>query len=112
MRRRTFPRWGSSPFPDPLFQRSNLAGKKEGRTMNPLNQLNKATTVISLIVVLIICYASLQNAQAQECGPRCINLNTAIGVDALFDGTGDLNTATGYFALSHNTTGSNNTATG
>jgi hypothetical protein len=80
--------------------------------MNSLIQFNKAT-VRSLIVVLIVCLGSLQNAQAQACSTRCISNNAGFGQQALSNvTTGDQNTATGAGALLRNTTGSNNTATG
>ena len=82
--------------------------------MNPLNQLNKAT-VISLIVVLIICLGSLQNAQAVSPPPDggYPNANTAEGDGALGSlTTGGFNTAIGWLALRANTTAQANTAVG
>jgi hypothetical protein len=103
---------GSSSLPDPQFQRSNFAEKmKERRTMKRLNQLNKAT-VVSLIVVLIICLGPPQNAPAQACPSNCNGGITALGVGALDENTGGANTAIGGFALSFNTAGEFNTATG
>ena len=80
--------------------------------MNPLNQLNKAT-VISLIAVLIVCLGSLQNAPGQNtCPSNCINDNTAIGGALQSNTTGRFNTGISYVALYANTTGNENTATG
>ena len=82
--------------------------------MNSLIQLNKAT-VISLIVVLIICLGPLQNAPAVSPPPDGDygNGNTAEGDDALFSLTnGSSNTAIGFNALYRNTTGDGNTANG
>jgi len=81
--------------------------------MNPLNQLNKAT-VISLIAVLIVCVGSLQNAPGQTCPSKCVNgANTAVGDGALQDlTTGINNMAIGTGALTKNTTGSHNSANG
>jgi hypothetical protein len=80
--------------------------------MNPLNQLNKAT-VISLIAVLIVCLGSLQNAPGQNtCPSYCANDNTAIGGALQSNTTGRFNTGISYVALASNTTGSQNTATG
>ena len=67
-----------------------------------------------LYAVLIVCLASVQNAQA-TCLEGCdtVNLNTFLGEAALTnDTTGDQNTAMGYKALSSNTLGSQNTAIG
>jgi hypothetical protein len=82
-----------------------------------------------LIAILIICLASVQNAQA-TCQQGCLTngntvlgddalpsttpgfFNTAIGLDALFRNTANNNTAIGASALAGNTTGPANTATG
>ena len=83
-----------------------------------------------LIAILIVCLASVQNAQA-TCQQGCLtNSNTVLGDDALISlTTGFRNTAVGYqalfsntispentaigsFALFSNTTGTTNTATG
>lgn len=87
----------------------------------------------SLILVLILCFGSLQNSHAVNPPPdggydrgntaegedALFSLtstgaaNTAIGSHALFfTTTGDDNTATGFLAMNFNKTGSNNTATG
>ena len=80
--------------------------------MNALNQHHKATR-ISLIVVLIVCLGSLQDAPAQACSTRCSETNTAVGDAALGSlTTGQFNTATGRLALRANTTGTGNTADG
>src|SRR5215831_14829770 len=82
--------------------------------MKPLNQLKKAT-VISLIVVLIVCLGPLQNAPAVSPPPDGAypNGNTAEGNNALLGlTTGENNTANGAAALFNNTTGSGNTAIG
>jgi len=74
-------------------------------------------TLISqfLIVVLIVCLESLQNAQAVSPPPDggYPRANTAEGDNALFQlTTGSYNTATGFEALKNNATAFDNTATG
>src|SRR5205814_4556880 len=61
----------------------------------------------------LVCFALSPRAQA-ACQDGCLdNLNTALGVDALFNNTTGLdNTAIGWNALDFNTTGSANTAIG
>jgi Chaperone of endosialidase len=68
-----------------------------------------------LIAFLIVCLASVQNAQAVVPPPDggYPNFNTAEGQNALFSlTTGQWNTALGAFTLSKNTDGSYNTAVG
>jgi hypothetical protein len=82
--------------------------------MNTLNQLKKAT-VISLIVALIVCLGTLQNAQAVSPPPDggYPGGNTAEGQSALFSlSTGGFNTAVGFFSLRSDTAGAFNTAVG
>ena len=64
-----------------------------------------------LIAILIVCLASVQNAQA-TCQQGCLsNDNTVLGDDALISlTTGFRNTAVGYQALFSNTTSPENTA--
>ena len=65
-----------------------------------------------LIAVLIVCFSSVQNAQA-TCQQGCLtNENTVLGDDALLNNTGADNTAVGYQALFNNTSGHWNTAVG
>jgi trimeric autotransporter adhesin len=75
----------------------------------------KTATPQFLIPVLIVCLASVQNAQAVSPPPDggYPGGNTAEGMNALFSlTTGISNTALGNQALYHNTTGESNTAIG
>jgi hypothetical protein len=108
-----FPRWVLRLFPDPGDSRIKLAGKKKGRTMNPLIQLK--TTPPLLITLTLLCFGLLPNAQAVVPPPDggYPNFNTAEGQNALFSlTTGSANTAVGWFSLFSGTQGSFNTATG
>jgi hypothetical protein len=82
-RRRTFPRW--------VFRllrtrncRINLAGKRKGKTMNPLIQLK--TTPPVLITLALLCFALSPTMQAVTPLPDggYGGGNTAEGTDALF----------------------------
>ena len=113
----------------PANHRINVAGKKKGRTMNPLIQTKNATILPGLITLMLACGLSPQ-ARA-ICREGCLTGNktvlgedallnnttgidnTAIGFNALLNNTyGNDNTAIGFRALSSNTTASGNTATG
>src|SRR5205823_4752698 len=114
----------------PVNRRISVAGKKKGRTMNPLTQ-SKNTTILPVLVALAFaCFALVPQARA-VCQEGCLSSNntalgedalisnttgfdnTAIGLDALFSNTtGSANTATGWTALQSNTTGSDNIALG
>jgi Chaperone of endosialidase len=90
----------------------NSAGKKKGRTMNPLIQLRKATPVF---LVALACFGLSPAAQAVVPPPDggYANQNTAEGKDALFSLTsGENNTALGFQALYNVTTTFENTAVG
>jgi hypothetical protein len=97
----------------PANHRINVAGKKKGRTMNPLTQ-SKNTTILPVLIALTLgCFGLLPAARA-VCQEGCLtNNNTVLGEDALLNNTtGDGNTAIGFDALLNNTDGFNNTATG
>src|SRR5262249_6461412 len=121
----------------PANRRINVAGKKKGRTMNPLTQ-SKNTTILPVLreggiltIVALTCLGLSSTAQA-VCQEGCDigfentflgddslgnnasgSSNTAIGDSALvFNTTGSRNTATGDNALFFNTTGNDNTASG
>src|SRR5262249_30626221 len=81
---------GSSPLPGPANRRIKVAGKKKGRTMNPLIQLK--TTPPLFITLVLLCFGLLPRGQAVD--------------------TGQNNTATGWRAFQNNITSSDNTATG
>src|SRR5262245_52621564 len=115
IRRRTFAPLGSSPLPDPRITEPNVAGKKKGRTMNPLTQSKNATILPVFIALTVGCFAISPPALAVDPPPDggYPNRNTAEGEDALLSlTTGTDNTATGFDALFSNTTGSFNTANG
>jgi uncharacterized repeat protein (TIGR03803 family) len=58
-RRRTLSPLGSSSRPDPQFQKLKRSRqKKEERTMNPLNQLNKITLLFVLVLALSLTMAT------------------------------------------------------
>jgi len=99
----------------PANHRIDLAGKKKGRTMNPLTQSNNTTILPLLIALTLGCFALSPQARAVDPPPDggYANQNTAEGDDALFSlTTGVSNTAIGFDALFNNTTGSFNTAIG
>jgi hypothetical protein len=109
------PPLGSSPLPDPQLPTINSAGKQERKyPMLPLIQLKKITSLF-VIVLLLVCFAIPQVAQAVSPAPDggYPNFNTAEGQNALFSlTTGQWNTALGAFTLGKNTEGSDNTAVG
>ena len=93
--------------------------------------LRAALRCSCLIPLMLLCFALVPQARAQDCRQGCDldnsstflgeaallfnsgNANTAIGAEALnFNTTGWFNTATGAGALQANTTGGFNTATG
>src|SRR5205807_9740578 len=82
--------------------RINLAGKKKGRTMNPLTQ-SKNTTIRPVLIALALgCFALSPRVQAVDPPPDggYPNENTAEGEDALFSlATNSENTAVGFHAL-------------
>jgi trimeric autotransporter adhesin len=92
----------------------NSAGKKKGRTMNPLIQSKNKTILAVLITLTLACFALSPQARAvcqQGCDPA--NDNTFLGDNALINNTtGVFNTAIGFHALLSNMSGSGNTATG
>src|SRR5437867_10483127 len=80
----------------PTNRRINVAGKKKGRTMNPLTQ-SKKTTILPLLVALMFgCFSLSPQARAVDPPP-----------DGDYPG---FNTAEGHDALFSLTTGRNNTA--
>jgi hypothetical protein len=86
--------------------------------MNRLIQLRKSTA-LSLIVLLLVCFALSPTTQAVLPSPTpdggYPGGNTAEGINALHDvntAVGINNTAVGANALTHNTTGSTNVAVG
>src|SRR5205823_5214987 len=99
---------------EPANRKINVAGKKKGRTMNPLIQ-SKNTTILPVLIALTLgCFGLSPQARA-DCQEGCdlTNRNTFLGDDALVNNTGgSANTAIGSAALLDNTTGNNNTATG
>ena len=88
-----------------------VAGKKKGRTMNPLTQ-SKNTTILPVLIALTLgCFGLSPQARAVDPPPDggYPNQNTAEDDDALFSlTTGADNTAMGFDALDSNTTGSDN----
>src|SRR4030095_6923141 len=113
IRRRTFAPLGFFALSGPANQRINVAGKKKGRTMNPLIQSKKATILPVLIALTLGCFGLSPQARA-VCQEGCLtNSNTVLGDDALVNNTsGSGNAAIGAFALFFNTTGFGNTAIG
>src|SRR5215216_5213977 len=100
-------------FPDPQPTEPTLAGK-ERKNMNPFIQIEKATPVL-LVALLLACFAVLPPAQAVVPAPDgCYpNFTTAEGCNALNSLTsGAGNTGVGWRALFSNTTGSFNTGVG
>jgi hypothetical protein len=98
---------------EPANRRINVAGKKKGRTMNPLIQ-SKNTTILPVLIALVLgCFALSPQSQAvcQE-GCDAVNFNTFLGEDALLDHSGVSNTAVGWHALKNNPSASWNTAIG
>src|SRR5206468_2143197 len=98
----------------PAIRRIKAAGKKKGRTMNPLTQLKKATPLF-LVAFVLACFGLSSRVQAVDPPPDggYPNNNTAEGTDSLFSlTTGFDNTASGFNALLLTTAGSNNTANG
>ena len=95
----------------PANHRIDVAGKKKGRTMNPLIQ-SKNTTILPVLIALTLgCFGVSPQARAVDPPPDggYPNFNTAEGEDALFSlTTGGANTAIGSDALYSNTTGSDN----
>src|SRR4029453_4337971 len=97
----------------PANRKINVAGKKKGRTMNPLIQ-SKNTTILPVLIALTLgCFGLSPQARA-VCQDACLtNNNTVQGDDALISlTTGFDNTAVGFDALFSNTGGSANTAVG
>jgi hypothetical protein len=116
IRRRTFAPLGSSPLPDPRFQKSDRAGKE--RTMNPLTHLKPIILLIPTAIVLA-CFGLSPTATALLPPPApdggYPGGNTAEGDNALHDvnaAVGINNTAVGANALTHDTTGFYNVAVG
>src|SRR5712691_11944686 len=99
----------------PANRRTNAAGKKKGRTVNPPIQ-SKNTTILPILIALTLgCFGVSPTARAVDPPPDggYPNFNTAEGEDALFSlTTGLFNTAVGYHALYSNAIGVNNTAVG
>src|SRR5712691_4381317 len=99
----------------PANRRTNAAGKKKGRTVNPPIQ-SKNTTILPILIALTLgCFGVSPTARAVDPPPDggYPNFNTAEGEDALFGLTiGSQNTAIGFEALFFNTTGGGNTAAG
>src|SRR5207244_8713440 len=94
----------------PANRRISAAGKKKGRTMNPLTQ-SKNTTILPVLISLV-CFALAAQARA-VCQEGCLtNSNTVLGDDALINNTGSENTAIGFNALFSSTSGSGNIAIG
>ena len=113
IRRRTFAPLGSSlPF-GLANHRINVAGKKKGRTMNPLTQSKNATILPALIALTLGCFGLSPQARA-VCREGCLtNNSTVLGDNALFSHTnGGNNTAIGWQALFSTTTTFFNTAIG
>src|SRR5437763_9429188 len=113
MRREDFCPAGCFAFFQTLAITTNLAGKKKGRTMNPLIQFK--TTPPLLITLTFFCFALFPNAQAVLPAPDggYPGGNTAEGQAALLSRTtGGFNTAVGYLSLRSDTGGSYNTALG
>jgi hypothetical protein len=78
--------------------------------MNPLTK-SKNTTILPVLIALG-CFGLSPQARA-VCQEGCLtDGNTVLGDNALFNNTGNSNTAIGWSALSDNTTGSSNTAVG
>src|SRR4029450_14088470 len=90
----------------PANQRINVAGKKKGRTMNPLIQSKKATILPVLIALTLGCFGLSPQARA-VCQEGCLtHSHTVLGDDALGSNTtGSRNTATGSSTLQSNTIG-------
>src|SRR6476659_7620474 len=71
---------------EPANHRIDLAGKRKGRTMNPLTQ-SKNTTILPVLIALTLgCFALSPQARAVSPPPDggYPNNNTAEGQDALF----------------------------
>jgi hypothetical protein len=86
---------------EPANHRIDVAGKKKGRTMNPLTQFKNVTILPVLIALTLGCFGLSPQARA-VCQQGCNVLlgNTFLGDDALFSNTtGFSNTATGGQAL-------------
>src|SRR5205814_1152341 len=112
-RQGTFDPLGSAPLPRPANRRINVAGKKKGKTMNPLTQSKNTTIRPVLIALTLICFGFSPTARAVDPPPDggYPNENTAEGEDALFSlTTNRQNTAVGFHALYSNNAGQRNTA--
>jgi hypothetical protein len=72
----------------PANHRINVAGKKKGRTMNPLIQSKNATILPVLIALTLGCFGLSPQARA-VCQEGCDtdNNNTVLGDDALVNNT-------------------------
>jgi Chaperone of endosialidase len=112
---------GGGHFPARFFASSGpancrikVAGKKKGRTMNPITQFKNATILIALTLASFVISPTARAVDPPPDGGYP-NGNTAEGEDALFSlntSLGAFNTAIGFNALYSNTTGSSNTAIG
>jgi hypothetical protein len=94
--------------------RINVAGKKKGRTMNPLTHFTNTTILPVLIALMLGCFGLSPQARA-VCQEGCDtdHENTFLGEEALGSNTtGTHNVAIGSGALESNTSGFTNTATG
>jgi hypothetical protein len=112
IRRRAFAPLGFFAPSGPANRRTNVAGKKKGRTMNPLTQ-SKNTTILPVLIALTLGCFGLSPQALAVCQEGCLtNFNTALGEDALLNNFGVWNTAIGFEALLSNTGGVINTAVG
>src|SRR5437867_11471773 len=72
----------------PANRRINVAGKKKGRTINPLTQ-SKNTTILPVLIALTLVSFALSPQARAVCQEGCLtNNNTVLGDDALLNNTG------------------------